>query len=364
MKKIKVGIIGTGQATSISKGHLMGIQMVPEAELVGIYDLNPKAMEDWCKACGVEKTRCYTSCDQLIEDADVLCICTPNFTHAEYICRCLEKNKHVVVEKPISHTGTDIPAIRAAMAKSTARGMTNMSYRNMPGIGLIHDLIASGETGKVYFVRQNMGGSRLANEKIGLEWRFVKAMSGTGATGDFGSHTIDLMHYILGEEDSRIVAMQAMDETFIRQREYKGKMADVENDDGSVTICKLAGGALYSLMTSRVGMTESILEIIAANAIIRFSMQQPDRIQIQKRTVGGAYGPMETVIAENCREVWHDMPPTDLAYWAAAENVRRFLESLRDGTQFQPDLNYGIQILEEVEQIAASAAANRVGGCL
>lgn len=359
MEKIKVGIIGTGQATSISKGHLMGIRLVPEAELSGIYDLNPQAMEAWCEAYGVDKALCYASCDQLIEDSDVLCICTPNFTHAEYICRCLEKNKHVVAEKPISHTSADIPAMKAAIAGSSARGITNLSYRHMPGIRMIHDLIASGEAGKVYFIRQNMGGSRLANEAIPLEWRFVKRMSGTGATGDFGSHTLDLMHYILGEENSRIVSMQAMDEIFIPQRTHNGQLADVENDDGSVTICRLAGGTLYSMLVSRVGATESLLEVVAANAIIRFSMMQPDRIRIQRRTAGGAYGPEETVISQNCRPVWHEVTPMELAYWTAAENVSSFLEALKTGAPCQPDLDYGIQVLEEVERIAASAAANR-----
>lgn len=359
MKKLKVGIIGTGRATSISKGHLMGIQLVEGAELVGIYDVNPQAMEDWCQAYSVDPSLCYTSCDQLIEDADVLCICTPNFTHAEYICKCLAKNRHVMAEKPLSSTAEDIPAIRSAMAASTARGATNVSYRYMPGIRMIHDLIASGEAGKVYSIRQNMGGSRLANESIPLEWRFVRGLSGSGATGDFGSHTIDLMHYILGPENGRIEKLQAMDEIFIPQRTKDGSLADVENDDGSVTICRLSGGSLYSLMISRVGMTESLLEIIAERAIIRFSMMEPDRIQIQTREPGGAYGPMQTRISDTCREGWHSVSPMELAYWTAAENVSGFLKALQAGEDYQPDLAYGIQILEEIDRIAASAAENR-----
>lgn len=56
---IKVGIIGTGRATSISKGHLNGFRYHDDVELIGIYDLSREAMEQWCEAFGVSKELCY-----------------------------------------------------------------------------------------------------------------------------------------------------------------------------------------------------------------------------------------------------------------------------------------------------------------
>lgn len=358
-RPIKVGIIGTGRATSISKGHLRGFLMSGEAELIGVYDLSRDSAEQWCDAFGVDKTLCYDDPDQLIRDADAVSICTPNFTHADYICKCLAANTHVLCEKPISSTTADIPRIRQAMAASSAVGMVNLTYRYVPGYRLIHDLLSSGDLGAIYTIRHNMGGSRLANESIPLEWRFVRSISGTGALGDFGSHALDLLRYLVGEENGAMTQIHALQRTFIPQRMSKGELRPVENDDCTMITASLACGGLYNLLLSRTGSTPSTMEIVCARGIIQFCFDMPDRINIQRRPKGGAYGLVETVIAEDVRPEWHGANSESTPYLACEESAMQFIRTLRSGEIPATSLEYGISLLELVEQIDAISAGNR-----
>ena len=192
MKKIKVGIIGTGMATSISSAHARGILKNENAELFSIYNLNREASYKWCDALGLDHCLYAESADELIEKCDAVIICTPNFTHTEYVCKVAAAGKNMLCEKPICSNEEEASQIAQALENYKAKGMVNMSYRCIPAIRMIREYIESGKCGKVYAVRHNMGGSRLANEAIPLEWRFVRSVSGSGALGDFGSHAFSL----------------------------------------------------------------------------------------------------------------------------------------------------------------------------
>ena len=358
-KKLKVGIIGTGQATSISKGHFNGYMKSGKTELIGVYDLNKEAAIRWCDEMGVDSSLCYDDPDKLIKDADALSICTPNFTHTEYVCKCLEYGTNVFCEKPVCSTGEDIAKIRKAMNDSEALGGVNMSYRYVPGFRMIHDIVQSGRYGKLYTLRHNMGGSRLANEAIPLEWRFVRGLSGTGALGDFGSHALDLLRFIVGENKSFLEETHIIENTFIKSRMYKGEPKDVENDDCSMIIARLSCGALYSLLLSRVGSLSSTMEVVLERAMLRFCFDVPDRIEIQTRSEKEGYGLAEIITVQGVRPEWHEAGPSDIPYLACEESTEAFIKSIANGEKPEVDLEYGLSIMEQIEELDRSA--NEVG---
>ncbi len=351
MEKLKVGIIGTGRATSISKGHLWGYQHSEGVELIGVFDLSKAAAEEWCDTFGLDRSLCYDSWERLVEDADIVSVCTPNFTHADYICACLQRNTNVLCEKPVSSTVEDIPRIREAMANTTALSMVNLNYRQIPGLRMLRDLLSTGELGPIYTVRHNMGGSRLANEAIGLEWRFVRKISGSGALGDFGSHALDILCYVTGCGVDSLRELSGKKATFIRQRDCKGEMRPVENDDCAMLLAELPGGGLYNLTVSRVGSMASVLEIVTAKAMLRFELGKPDRIDIQRRADGEAYGPLQTVVAKDVCPDWHTATSADVPYLACAESAACFVKVVRGDRPLETGIDYGISILEALDRI-------------
>ena len=100
MKKIGVAVIGVG---FWGRNHARVYMEIPEAELIGVCDINSERAKETAEKYGVEA---YTDSRKLLkrDDVDAVSICTWTTTHAKETIRALEAGKHVLVEKPIAST--------------------------------------------------------------------------------------------------------------------------------------------------------------------------------------------------------------------------------------------------------------------
>ena len=78
MKKIKVGVIGTG---FIGPVHVEAIRRQPNTEVIALSEINEELARDKADSLGIE--RAYGDYKELIADPDVevIHICTPNHLH-------------------------------------------------------------------------------------------------------------------------------------------------------------------------------------------------------------------------------------------------------------------------------------------
>ncbi len=96
MEKLKVGVIGTGH---LGKLHIKMFKQIDKCRLIGIYDNNPIA----AKAAGDEfKVKVFATPDDLLNEVDAVSIVSTTSAHYELAVKCLNKNIHVFVEKPIT----------------------------------------------------------------------------------------------------------------------------------------------------------------------------------------------------------------------------------------------------------------------
>ncbi|MCK5145680.1 Gfo/Idh/MocA family oxidoreductase [bacterium] len=96
MKKIKVGVIGVGH---LGRFHAQNYSKIEQAELIGVYDV------DYDRATEIAaETNCqaFKSLDDLLEAVDGVSIVVPTDKHLEAGLKAIEKNVHVLVEKPIA----------------------------------------------------------------------------------------------------------------------------------------------------------------------------------------------------------------------------------------------------------------------
>ena len=96
MKKIKVGVIGTGH---LGKLHTKMFAQLQNAELVGVYD------SDFATAKVVAKennTKAFEQMDELLANIEAVSIAAVTSAHYQLAKKCLEQNIHVFVEKPIT----------------------------------------------------------------------------------------------------------------------------------------------------------------------------------------------------------------------------------------------------------------------
>lgn len=95
-EKLKVGVVGTGV---LGRYHTKIYSEKPDVDLVGVYDLSPKAASAVAHEFG---TKAYTSIPELAERCDALIIAVPATKHYETAMPLLESGKHLLVEKPIA----------------------------------------------------------------------------------------------------------------------------------------------------------------------------------------------------------------------------------------------------------------------
>ncbi|NOR45843.1 MAG: gfo/Idh/MocA family oxidoreductase [Candidatus Delongbacteria bacterium] len=115
MSKLKVGVIGCGH---LGKFHTKMHTMLEDiSELQGVYDLNPdqskKVSEEFsCKQ--------FHSIDDLLSMVDAVIIASATQSHYEVAMQCLNANKSIFIEKPITAT---VPQAEEIVALAEEKGL-------------------------------------------------------------------------------------------------------------------------------------------------------------------------------------------------------------------------------------------------
>ncbi len=357
--KLKIGIIGTGSNLGIASAHLEGYRLSPDAEISAVYDTDRAQAERWCAMKGLDSGLIRNSIDALLDASDAVSVTTPNRFHVGYSLQVIGRGKHVICEKPIGVPGDDLDALQRACESTTRVAMVNFNYRRIPGFRMLKKLVENGDLGDIYLYRQTQGGGRLANESIPYEWRMDKTMSGPGALGDFGSHMLDTMDFILHGTGSDFVALDAFESTCIKERSSPSGMKRVQNDDCAIFHGRTSGGTLATFMASRVGALGNQLELVGSKAIARFNMKNPLQVEIQRRKSGEGFGfgaDFELWSDESCIgiEAWRTTKSPEML--ACAENVMEFVHSAVQGIEPPVSIVQGIRIQKLVNELDVIAS--------
>jgi predicted dehydrogenase len=96
---LRVGLIGCGK---IADAHALQIKRIRGSEIVSACDNEPLMVGQFCERFGVRQA--FTSLDAFLDKGrpDVVHITTPPPSHFEIARRCLERGRHVYVEKPFT----------------------------------------------------------------------------------------------------------------------------------------------------------------------------------------------------------------------------------------------------------------------
>jgi predicted dehydrogenase len=95
---IRAGIVGSGFA---ARFHFEALQRIYSAkiDLKGVYSPTREKLEQFAYPRNLNP---YTALEKLINDVDVVHICTPPISHEPIVVAALKENRHVIVEKPFT----------------------------------------------------------------------------------------------------------------------------------------------------------------------------------------------------------------------------------------------------------------------
>ena len=116
-RKIRFALVGCGR---IARNHMNAIgEHRDRCELVGVCDINPRALEEAAAATGA---RAYRSLDQMLRecDADAFVLATPSGLHPQQSIQISRAGHHVITEKPMA---TRWEGGKAMVAAADAAGM-------------------------------------------------------------------------------------------------------------------------------------------------------------------------------------------------------------------------------------------------
>ncbi|WP_248930430.1 Gfo/Idh/MocA family protein [Paenibacillus hamazuiensis] len=192
MKTIRWGIIGCGNVTEVKSGP--GFQKAAGSELVAVMRRDASLAEDYAKRHGVPKW--YGDAERLIEDpeVDAVYIATPPAFHKEYALRTAKAGKPVYVEKPMAMNHAECEEMIAACREAGVPLFVAYYRRALPRFAKVKELLEREAIGQVRFVTSTHFGRLKGNSS----WRVDPAISGGGLFVDVGSHTLDLLDYLLG----------------------------------------------------------------------------------------------------------------------------------------------------------------------
>ena len=96
---LKIGVIGAGH---LGKIHLkLLLELKDSYEVVGFYDTDRENAKIVNRSFRVKS---FKSIELLIEESDVIDIVSPTVSHFDCASLAIKSNKHVFIEKPITHT--------------------------------------------------------------------------------------------------------------------------------------------------------------------------------------------------------------------------------------------------------------------
>ncbi|HET7771143.1 MAG TPA: Gfo/Idh/MocA family oxidoreductase [Chloroflexota bacterium] len=244
-EKVRFGIIGTG---GIVRGaHIPQLLSHGKAEVVWCADVNEGAAQDAAARAGA--TASGTDYVKLLSErpVDAVTIGTPHNAHHGAVLAALDAGVHVCCEKPLAMNVVEAREMHARAKEKGAITFVPFSYWFVPAARLLKDLIDQGELGEIRHVTGYYGQGL---DRVPLVWRYQKAVAGSGALGDLGSHLISLTYLWAGP----VKRLTAQMKTFIPERPLPGKpgeLGKVDVDDDVQMIGELASGGMINLSASR-----------------------------------------------------------------------------------------------------------------
>ena len=202
---VRVGLIGFGLAGQAF--HAPMIRGVRGMELACVLERHTNNAQQ-----RYPEVRIARSLDEMLSDKTInlVAVATPNDSHFSYARACLEADRHVVVDKPMTPTLAEAEEL-VRLAEKRGRLLSVYQDRRWDGAFLtIKKLVRTGELGTVVEYEARFDRFRL-DAKPGA-WREQADFPAAGVLWDLGPHLIDGALVLFGEP-------KALSASALRQRE-------------------------------------------------------------------------------------------------------------------------------------------------
>jgi len=381
-RPLRVAMIGYG---FMGAAHSVGWRQAPrmfdlpaEVEMAVLVGRHADAVADAAARWGWAESA--TDWREVIarDDIDIVDVVTPGDSHAEIAIAALEAGKHVLCEKPLANTVAEAEAMTDAASRAAARGVRSMvgfTYRRVPAVTFLRDLIAQGAVGRIAQVRAAYRQDWLVDPDMPLAWRLQKEHAGSGALGDIGAHIIDMTQFVTGLS---VDAVSGVIDTIVKERPLQGSgtglsgtaaegYGEVTVDDVAIFTGRLSTGALVSFEATRFATgrkNDLSIEVSGDKGALRFDLEDLNTLWFYDRTAPEATQGFTRILVTEAQH------PYVSAWWPAGHvlgyehgfthQAVDLVTAIVEGVDPHPSFDEGLsvqRVLAAVEESSANGSA-------
>jgi len=207
VKKVNWGIIGLGAiATQFAKGF----EGLSNSKLLAIASKNTDKLSKFKENLKINSDYCFNNYQALLEhkEIDIIYIALPTSLHHEWIIKCLDEEKKVLVEKPATMNAAEIKEIKNKYPKKKIFINEAFMYMYHPQIIKVIELINQGEIGELISMDSNFGINILTKKnffgfkktkKLNTKNRIFSRELGGGVILDIGCYPVSLSTLIASQ---------------------------------------------------------------------------------------------------------------------------------------------------------------------
>lgn len=379
MKNLNVALIGAGFMGKAHSLAYVGMPMFfwPAPALPvrhTIVDVNAEVAAEAAKRFGFENSS--GDWRSVIDDpnVDIVDIATPNHLHAEIAIAAAQAGKHIISEKPLARSGAEAKTMYDAVKNANIVHMVAFNYRRTPAVALAKKYISEGAIGDILNFRGTYLQDWSADSDGPLSWRFQKAIAGSGALGDIGTHVVDLARYLCGEISqvntqlktwitTRPVQLGTVDKLGTGAKDATGPRAAVDVDDEVLSLLEFESGAVGSLEATRNAHGRNnflTFEIHGTTGSILFNYERRDELQVAFANDPSDRKGFRTVYtgpAHPYGEGLWPIPALGIGYGETKIiEVYDFIKAIAEGGEVSPNFKDGYQVNLVADAMSESAA--------
>ena len=239
-KNYNVGVVGYGWAAT---AHIPAINACENAQVTAIYSSRPLDAEALSKEYG-SPINVYNDYSELIADEsiDVVDLTSYPQQHKDQAVQAAQAGKHLIIEKPLALSLTDVYHIRDAVKLAGVQACVCFEVHYSNQFLATKSILKSGILGEVHY------GEIDYYHGVGpwygqYRWNIKKSGGGSSLLSA-GCHAMDILRFLMGAEVESVSSYQTQS-----KHEY---FQAYEYPTTSVTIMKFADG--------RIGKTASVLD--------------------------------------------------------------------------------------------------------
>lgn len=374
MKKINVGIIGTG---FIGAAHIEAIRRLGFVDVIALAENNQQLAEQKAKELNIPLA--YDCVDKLLANPDIQVVhnCTPNHLHFAINKKVILAGKHVFSEKPLCLTSQEADELTSLAEQQGVTTAVGFVYRNFAMVQQAADMVRDQQIGRVFAVNGHYLQDWMLLE-TDYNWRVDPKVGGKSRTvADIGSHWCDTVQFVTGKKIKEVFADMSIVyptrkaskqvESFVTvNADSSYELKPVETEDYASVLVRFEDGSKGSFTVSQVSAghkNDLTFDISGSEKSLHWEQETPQYLKIGYRQQANQILCDDPSLVNPAVRAYNHFPGGHIEGWPDAfkNMMLAFYAFIAEGKDPQQDtakfamFKDGAQIVHIVDAIIESA---------